>query len=84
MVTHLLLVALVTFQAVDITKDYSNYSRSVGRNWVNLFFPEDYQDFQTIYDSWSQYRIFTQEDVVNDAQRLVDVYYQVSGADCGC
>lgn len=64
-------------QASLMNEHYANYSRAVGRSFVNLFFP----GAQGSADPASyHYYIFTINETIADAHKLVETYFQVNNA----
>ena len=61
-------------QANLVNDHYSSYSRAVGRNFVNLFFPSAEQ---TPNVGSYTYHIFTINDTIADAHKLLETYFQV-------
>lgn len=61
-------------QAYMINDHYAAYSRAVGRNFVNIFFPSD-QATTTVADF--SYQLFTIRDTLDDTKRILTTYFQV-------
>lgn len=57
-----------------INDHYAAYSRAVGRNFVNIFFPSD-QATTTVADF--SYQLFTIRDTLDDTKRILTTYFQV-------
>ena len=77
LVLHLLLLVLVTFQAVSVNVLFAPYSRSMWSSAVSIFFPPNYQSQQSSLTSPYQYYIFTQNQTVNDGNRLFEAYFSM-------
>jgi hypothetical protein len=67
-------------QAYLVNAHYAAYSRAVGRNFVNLFFPNANETPDVA--SYS-YRIYTINDTISDARKLLDTYFAVRAWGCG-
>ena len=65
-------------QAYMTNQHYASYSRAVGRNFINLFFPTAYAT-NTVMDY--NYRIFTINETITDGNKLLTSYFQV-GSPC--
>jgi hypothetical protein len=57
-----------------VNQHYAAYSRAVGRNFVNLFYPEAQQ---TTDVASYQYYIYTIQDTIDDADKLLRTYFNV-------
>jgi hypothetical protein len=58
-----------------VNEHYAAYSRAVGRNFVNIFFPPD--RVTTVVADY-KYELFTISETIADAHRLLDSYFKVS------
>lgn len=77
LVIHILLLIILTVEAILSNADFSNYSRSVSNSIDNLFLPPDYTDYQTSLCSDKQYYCFTQQQTIDDSNRLISSYYSL-------
>lgn len=71
---HVTLVVLITVQATLVNMHYADYSRAMGRSFVNLFFPPDKATSDV---SGFVYRIYSVQDSIQDARRLLDTYFRL-------
>jgi len=65
---------LVGIQAYMTNQHYAAYSRAVGRNFLNLFYPSAAAT-NTVMDY--NYRIFTINETITDANHLLTTYFTV-------
>jgi hypothetical protein len=78
LVVHILLISILTVEAILSNADFSNYSRSISNSIDNLFLPPDYTDFQSGLCSDKQYYCFTQQQTIDDSNRLISSYYTLT------
>jgi len=74
---HVLLLVLVTFQAVSVNALFAPYSRAMWSSVTNIFFPRNFQSLQSSLTSPYQYYIFTQNQTVEDGNRLFRQFFNL-------
>ena len=63
---------LITTQVILINHKYGPYNRSAGRNWINLFYPEDDAGDNPLD---FHYYIYTINEALEDSNKLVNNYF---------
>lgn len=77
LVLHVSIVAVVTALVVITNLTFAGYSRSIWASTVNILFPQDYTDYQSDLNSPYQYYIYTQNQTIADANRLLGAYFDL-------
>ncbi len=83
LVFHITLLILITCQIFMINSTHAPFNRAMERNWIHLFYPEDYTRFQNgedFMETQNGYYIFEIDKAVHDMQYVIDRYWSIAAS----